>query len=52
MTKADLVEVVALASSGHLRPKIREFPLEQGLTALDELEAGRLSGRGVLRPGG
>lgn len=51
-TKADLVEVVALASSGHLRPKIQEFPLDHGLTALDELEAGRLSGRGVLRPDG
>lgn len=49
-TKSDLVEVVALAASGHLRPVIQEFPLDQGLHALDELEAGRLSGRGVLRP--
>ncbi len=51
-TKADLVETVALAASGHLRPKIQEFALDQALTALDDLEAGRLSGRGVLLPRG
>ncbi|MBW0100989.1 alcohol dehydrogenase catalytic domain-containing protein [Pseudonocardia sp. KRD291] len=49
-TKADLVEVVALAASGHLRPQVQTFPLDQGLLALDELEAGRLTGRGVLLP--
>lgn len=43
--------MVALAASGHLRPRIQTFPLGQGLLALDELEAGRLTGRGVLLPG-
>lgn len=51
-TKTDLVEVVALAADGHLRPEIQEFSLDQGVLAFDELEAGGLSGRGVLRPGG
>jgi propanol-preferring alcohol dehydrogenase len=49
-TKADLAEVVALAMSGHLTPKIQTFPLGKALEALDELEAGHLSGRGVLLP--
>lgn len=49
-TKQDLVEVVALAAAGHLRPTIQEFALDEALTALDDLAAGRLTGRGVLIP--
>lgn len=49
-TYQDLVEVVALARSGHLRPVVQTFPLDQALSALDQLEAGSLTGRGVLVP--
>jgi alcohol dehydrogenase, propanol-preferring len=51
-TYQDLVEVVALAASGHLRPAVRTYALDEALTALDDLEAGRLSARGVLVPRG
>lgn len=50
-TYQDLVEVVALATGGHLDPAIQRFQLDEGLAALDELEAGRLHGRAVLVPG-
>jgi propanol-preferring alcohol dehydrogenase len=50
-TFQDLVEVVALAQAGKLTPEVHRFPLEQALTALDELEAGRVRGRAVLIPG-
>lgn len=50
-TYRDLVEVVALATAGGLDPAVRRFPLERGLEALDELEAGRLRARAVLVPG-
>ncbi|HVW42091.1 MAG TPA: alcohol dehydrogenase catalytic domain-containing protein [Amycolatopsis sp.] len=49
-TLQDLVEVVGLAQAGLLTPEIHRFSLEQGLTALDELEAGRVRGRAVLIP--
>jgi propanol-preferring alcohol dehydrogenase len=49
-TYSDLVDCVALATAGHLTPPIQRFPLTQGLTVFDELEAGRLTGRGVLVP--
>jgi alcohol dehydrogenase, propanol-preferring len=51
-TYQDLVEVVELARSGHLRPAVQTFSLDQALFALDQLEAGSLTGRGVLVPGG
>ncbi|MFR9807402.1 alcohol dehydrogenase catalytic domain-containing protein [Pseudonocardia sp. RS010] len=51
-TYQDLVEVVALAQSGHLRPAVQTFSLDQALRALDQLEAGSLTGRGVLVPKG
>jgi propanol-preferring alcohol dehydrogenase len=49
-TYADLVEVVALAGAGHLAPAVQRFPLDRGLAVFDDLEAGRLTGRGVLVP--
>ncbi|MDN5854323.1 MAG: oxidoreductase, partial [Actinomycetia bacterium] len=51
-TYQDLVEVVALAAGGHLRPTVQTYGLDEALTALDDLEAGKLSRRGVLVPQG
>jgi propanol-preferring alcohol dehydrogenase len=51
-TYQDLIEVVALATSGHLRPTVQPYGLDEALTALDDLEAGKLSRRGVLVPQG
>jgi propanol-preferring alcohol dehydrogenase len=44
----DLMEVMALARAGALRPEITRFPFAQALTALDTLESGQLKGRAVL----
>ena len=45
----DLTEVMALARSGALQPQIVTFDFADGLKAMDELEAGGIQGRAVLR---
>lgn len=50
-TYADLAAVVDLARSGHLTPPVQRFPLKRALEVFDRLEAGELTGRGVLVPG-
>jgi len=49
-TKSDLVECVALARAGRLTVDVETFPLADGITAFDRLEAGTISGRAVLVP--
>jgi alcohol dehydrogenase, propanol-preferring len=44
----DLLEVLALARAGALRPELTRFPFDEALTALDALAAGRVRGRAVL----
>jgi NAD+-dependent secondary alcohol dehydrogenase Adh1 len=47
----DLVELVALAADGRVEMLTRTYPLEAVNDAMDDLEAGRLRGRGILVPG-
>jgi propanol-preferring alcohol dehydrogenase len=49
-TYRDLAEVIALARGGKLNATIQRFRLDDAVTALDELAAGRIRGRAVLIP--
>lgn len=48
--RADLVEALALAAKGKLKPMVETFPLAQVNEALAKLEAGKMRYRGVLLP--
>ncbi|MFQ6226540.1 alcohol dehydrogenase catalytic domain-containing protein [Nocardia sp. NPDC002869] len=49
-TRADLVEVIALAQRGHLHVEHTLYPLEEYQRAFDDLAAGRVSGRAIFTP--
>jgi NAD+-dependent secondary alcohol dehydrogenase Adh1 len=49
-TYNDLVELMALAAAGQVRLHTRTYPLDAVNEAIDDLEAGRLRGRGILVP--
>jgi propanol-preferring alcohol dehydrogenase len=49
-TKAELVEVIALARSGRISAHVERFPLVNAQVAYDKLRAGLLSGRAVVLP--
>jgi NAD+-dependent secondary alcohol dehydrogenase Adh1 len=46
----DLVELMALAASGRVEMLTHTYPLDAVDEAMDDLEAGRLRGRGILVP--
>ena len=46
----DLVDLIALVSAGRVRLESTKYALADALTALEDLEAGRIHGRGVLVP--
>ncbi len=46
----ELWEVMALARSGRIRPKVSRYPLDRALEAYDAMRAGRLEGRAVIVP--
>jgi NAD+-dependent secondary alcohol dehydrogenase Adh1 len=46
----DLAELMALAAAGQVRLHTRIYPLEAVNDAMDDLDAGRLRGRGILVP--
>ena len=46
----DLVELMALAADGRVEMLTRAYPLEAVNDAMDDLDAGRLRGRGILVP--
>jgi len=46
----ELVELLALAAQGTIRPIVHRFPLEEVNDLLDRLERGKLTGRAVLVP--
>ncbi|HEU4514965.1 MAG TPA: NAD(P)-dependent alcohol dehydrogenase [Nocardioidaceae bacterium] len=46
----DLAELMALAASGRVEMLTRTYPLDAVNDAMDDLEAGRLRGRGILVP--
>jgi NAD+-dependent secondary alcohol dehydrogenase Adh1 len=47
----DLVELMVLAAQGKVELHTRTYPLEVVNDAMDDLDAGRLQGRGILVPG-
>lgn len=49
-TKAELVEVIALARAGRIRTQIERFPLANVSAAYDALRSGRIHGRAVVLP--
>ncbi len=49
-TRSDLIDSVALATSGKLRVEVERYPLAEGRAALDRLERGLITGRAVLIP--
>jgi propanol-preferring alcohol dehydrogenase len=49
-TYRDLSEVIALARGGKLLATVQRFSLDEAVTALDELDAGKIHGRAVLIP--
>jgi len=46
----DLVELMALATAGHVEMLTHTYPLDAVNDAMDDLDAGRLRGRGILVP--
>lgn len=48
--RSELVAALDLAARGRLRTSVVEYPLEQAGAALEDLRAGRVLGRAVLRP--
>lgn len=46
----ELVEVIALAESGHLRAEVEEYSLAEATTAYERMAAGELRGRAVIVP--
>lgn len=46
----DLAELMALAAAGRVEMLTRTYPLDAVNDAMDDLEAGRLRGRGILVP--
>src|SRR5262249_16071856 len=50
-TYPDLVELMALAERGKVNLATREYRLSEGKTALHDLAAGKVKGRGGLIPG-
>lgn len=49
-TRADLVDVIALAAAGKVSAEIERFDLADARTAFDRLDAGAIRGRAVLIP--
>jgi len=49
-SRPELVEVLALAAQGALRPKLTAFPLDRAADAYRQLEAGAVEGRAVIVP--
>jgi propanol-preferring alcohol dehydrogenase len=49
-TIEDLHEVVAMYRAGQIRPEVERFAMDDALEAYRKLEAGELSGRGVVVP--
>jgi NAD+-dependent secondary alcohol dehydrogenase Adh1 len=49
-TYNDLAELMTLAAQGKVTLHTRTYPLDQVHTAMDDLDGGRLQGRGILVP--
>jgi hypothetical protein len=51
-TYNDLAELMVLAQTGRVTLHTRAYPLDAVDEAMDDLDAGRLQGRGILVPAG
>ncbi|EQB12229.1 NAD(P)-dependent alcohol dehydrogenase [Sphingobium lactosutens] len=49
-SRTELIEVIALAESGHIRAAVETFPLENAVDVYQRLREGRIEGRAVLLP--
>jgi NAD+-dependent secondary alcohol dehydrogenase Adh1 len=49
-TYNDLVELMTLTAQGRVKLHTRVYPLDAALDAIDDLDHGRLLGRGILVP--
>jgi NAD+-dependent secondary alcohol dehydrogenase Adh1 len=49
-TYNDLAELMTLAAQGKVRLHTRTYPLDEVNEAIDDLDHGRLQGRGILVP--
>jgi alcohol dehydrogenase, propanol-preferring len=49
-TRGELVDLVAMAQRGQVRPQVTCYPLDEFATALEDLRHGRVRGRAVLVP--
>ena len=49
-TRAELMEVIALAEAGRIQAEVESFPLEQAPQVYQRLREGRVHGRAVLLP--
>jgi propanol-preferring alcohol dehydrogenase len=47
----ELMEVLALAEAGRLRPRVTTYPLDRAVDAYDAMRRGELDGRAVIVPG-
>ena len=49
---ADLSDLMKLVTEGRIKLQTKRYPLEDAVQALDDLDHGRINGRGVLVPSG
>ncbi|MFC3551700.1 NAD(P)-dependent alcohol dehydrogenase [Lysobacter cavernae] len=49
-SRTELMEVIALATAGHIHPQVEKFPLEQAVAVYQRLREGKIKGRAVLVP--
>ena len=49
-SRAELIEVIAMARDGRIHPETTEFPLDQAVDVYGKLKAGQITGRAVLIP--
>jgi propanol-preferring alcohol dehydrogenase len=49
-SRAELMEVIAMARDGRIHAEVSEFPLNQAVDVYAKLKAGQIRGRAVLRP--
>lgn len=49
-SRTELMEVIALAEAGHIRPHVERFTLDRATEAYGRMAAGELTGRAVIVP--
>ena len=49
-SRTELMEVIALAADGRIKPKVEKFPLDDAVAVYQRLREGKITGRAVLVP--